>query len=46
MQLMRKPLKPKWNPVVTITIGVRNTAAELAGLPYWNVELDSDIPEP
>src|SRR5207249_1137372 len=46
MHLMRKPLKPKWNPVVTITIGVRNTPESWRDYLYWNVELDSDIPEP
>ena len=31
---------------VTITIGVRNTPESWRDYLYWNMELDSDIPEP
>jgi 5-methylcytosine-specific restriction endonuclease McrA len=44
MQLMKKPTKPKWNLVVTITIGIRNTPESWRDYLYWNMELDSDIP--
>ncbi len=46
MHLMRKPLKPRWHPVVTITIGIRNTPESWRDYLYWNMELESDIPEP
>src|SRR2546422_9733754 len=46
MHLMRKPLKPKWNPVVTITIGVRNTPESGGGYPYWEGGVGLDIPRP
>ena len=44
MHLMKKPAKPKWNLVVTITIGIRNTPESWRDYLYWNMELDSDIP--
>jgi len=43
---MRKPIKPKWHPVVTITIGIRNTPESWRDYLYWNVELDSDTSGP
>jgi 5-methylcytosine-specific restriction endonuclease McrA len=45
MQLVKRPIKPKWNMVVTITIGVRNTPESWRDYLYWNMELDSDIAE-
>ena len=46
MHLIRKPNKPKWHPVITITIGIRNTPESWRDYLYWNMELESDIPEP
>jgi 5-methylcytosine-specific restriction endonuclease McrA len=42
MRLMKKPVKPRWNPVVTITIGIRNTPESWRDYLYWNLELDAD----
>jgi hypothetical protein len=42
MKLMKKPVKPRWNPVVTITIGIRNTPDSWRDYFYWNMELDAD----
>ena len=45
MRLYRKPVKPRWNPVITITIGIRNAPESWRDYLYWNIELDSDPPE-
>jgi len=42
MKLMKKPVKPRWNPIVTITIGIRNTPDSWRDYFYWNMELDAD----
>ena len=44
MRLVRKPMKPRWNPVITITIGIRNAPQSWRDYLYWNVELDTDMP--
>ena len=31
MRLMKRPVKPRWSPIVTITIGIRNTP-EVGGI--------------
>lgn len=46
MHLLKKPVKPRWHPVVTITIGIRNTPESWRDYLYWNMELESDIPAP
>jgi 5-methylcytosine-specific restriction endonuclease McrA len=45
LKLVRKPQKPRWNPVITITIGVRNAPESWRDYLYWNMELDADVPE-
>src|SRR6266850_1119502 len=45
VRLKEKPVKPRWNPVVTITIGIRNTPDSWRDYFYWNMELDADPPE-
>lgn len=45
MRLIRKPVKPRWNPVITITIGIRNAPESWRDYLYWNMELDADLPE-
>jgi hypothetical protein len=42
MRLIRKPVKPRWNPVITITIGIRNAPESWRDYLYWNMELDDD----
>jgi hypothetical protein len=42
MRLLKKPVKPRWNPIVTITIGIRNTPDSWRDYFYWNMELDAD----
>ena len=46
MRIMKKPVKPRWNPIVTITIGIRNTPESWRDYLYWNMELDADPAEP
>lgn len=46
MKLIKKPVKPRWSPVVTITIGIRNAPESWRDYLYWNVALDEDIPDP
>ncbi len=45
MRLIRKPVKPKWSPSVTITIGFRNAPESWRDYLYWNVELEQDVPD-
>ncbi|MBI5181435.1 MAG: HNH endonuclease [Nitrospirae bacterium] len=42
LQLIKKPLKPKWLPTVTITIGIKNTPESWRDYLYWNMELQDD----
>ena len=42
MRLVKKPVKPRWSPVITITIGIRNTPESWRDYLYWNMELDAD----
>ena len=42
MRLIRKPVKPKWIPVVTITLGIRSAPLSWRDYLYWNIELTSD----
>ncbi len=45
MRLKKRPLKPRWSPVITITIGIRNTPESWRDYLYWNMELDADPTE-
>ena len=42
MRLRRKPEKPRWNPTLTIMIGVRNAPDSWRDYLYWHMELDRD----
>lgn len=42
MRLIRKPEKPKWVPVVTLTLGIKNAPLSWRDYLYWNVELTQD----
>jgi hypothetical protein len=46
MRLVKRPVKPRWSPVITITIGIRNTPESWRDYLYWNMELDTDPAEP
>jgi 5-methylcytosine-specific restriction endonuclease McrA len=40
MSLIRKPKKPEWLPVLTITLGFRQMPQSWRDYIYWNVELE------
>ncbi|HEX9783502.1 MAG TPA: HNH endonuclease [Opitutaceae bacterium] len=42
MRLIRKPMKPKWRPVISLVIGKPGSEhwKDFLDLAYWNVELD------
>jgi 5-methylcytosine-specific restriction endonuclease McrA len=42
MRLIKKPIRPKWTPTITITIGIKNAPESWRDYLYWNVELDKD----
>ena len=42
MRLIRPPLKPKWMPVVTLTLGIRNAPLSWRDYLYWNIELNKE----
>jgi 5-methylcytosine-specific restriction endonuclease McrA len=42
MRLIKPPVKPRWSPTLTITIGLRNLPESWHDYLYWNVELDLD----
>lgn len=42
MRLIKHPDRPKWNPSVTITIGIKNAPESWRDFLYWNAELDKD----
>jgi hypothetical protein len=42
MKLIKRPVKPRWSPVVTITIGIRNAPQSWRDYLYWNMALDED----
>jgi 5-methylcytosine-specific restriction endonuclease McrA len=42
MRLIRPPVKPRWMPVVTLTIGIKNAPLSWRDYLYWNVELNRD----
>jgi len=46
MRLLKRPVKPRWNPVITITIGIPNAPESLRDYLYWNTELDTDSEGP
>lgn len=42
MRLIRKPVRPKWRPVISLLLGTqhREMWKDFLDLAYWNVELD------
>jgi 5-methylcytosine-specific restriction endonuclease McrA len=42
MRLIKHPVKPKWSPTFTITIGLKTLPESWRDYLYWNVELDLD----
>jgi hypothetical protein len=42
MWLIRPPAKLKWMPVITMTLGIRNTPLSWRDYLYWNIELNKD----
>ena len=42
MRLIRPPAKPRWMPVVTLTLGIKNAPLSWRDYLYWNVELNRD----
>ena len=42
MKLIRLPAKPRWMPLVTLTIGIKNAPLSWHDYLYWNVELNRD----
>jgi 5-methylcytosine-specific restriction endonuclease McrA len=42
MRLIKPPVKPKWSPTLTITIGLKKFPESWRDYLYWNVELDTD----
>ena len=42
MRLIRKPVRPKWRPVISLVLGnqERERWKDFLDLAYWNVELD------
>jgi 5-methylcytosine-specific restriction endonuclease McrA len=42
MRLIRKPVKPKWRPVISLVLGTRHREMwkDFLDVAYWNVELD------
>jgi hypothetical protein len=41
MQLLRKPTKPEWLPILRITINIKQAPESWFDYLYWNVELES-----
>ena len=42
MRLQKKPEKPRWNPTLTIMIGIRHAPNSWRDYLYWHMELDMD----
>lgn len=42
MRLVRRPVKPRWSPTFTITVGLKSFPESWRDYLYWNVELDLD----
>jgi 5-methylcytosine-specific restriction endonuclease McrA len=40
MRLIRPPAKPRWMPVVTLTLGIKNAPLSWRDYLYWNIELN------
>jgi hypothetical protein len=40
--LIRPPHKPRWMPVVTMTLGMKNAPLSWRDYLYWNIELTRD----
>jgi len=46
MRLIKKPLKPRWHPTLTITIGLKKTPKNWRDYLYWHLALEEDkLPE-
>lgn len=46
MRLIKKPVKPRWTPMMTITIGLKSFPQSWRDYLYWNMELDLDRQDP
>ncbi|MGB0909992.1 MAG: HNH endonuclease [Nitrospirales bacterium] len=42
MKLLKKPVKPRWTPRLTLMIGIRNAPESWRDYLYWNMELDAE----
>lgn len=42
MRLIKTPVKPKWMPVVTLKMSMKNAPLSWRDCFYWNIELDKD----
>ncbi|HAK59658.1 MAG TPA: HNH endonuclease [Nitrospiraceae bacterium] len=42
MRLIRSPGKPKWMPIVTITLGMTSAPLSWRDYLYWNIELNAN----
>jgi 5-methylcytosine-specific restriction endonuclease McrA len=40
MNLIKKPIRPKWSPSLTLTIGIKQTPETWRDYLYWNMELE------
>ena len=42
MRLIRKPVRPKWRPVISLVLGNHNHEKwkDFLDVAYWNVELE------
>ena len=45
MRLIRKPVRPKWRPVISLVLGNQNREhwKDFLDVAYWNVELGEDV---
>lgn len=42
MRLVRPPVKPRWMPIVMVTIGIKHAPLSWRDYLYWNIELNKD----
>ncbi|MCA9471651.1 MAG: HNH endonuclease [Nitrospirales bacterium] len=42
MKLLKKPVKPRWTPRLTLMIGIRHAPESWRDYLYWNMELDAE----
>jgi len=45
MKLIKEPIRPTWSPVLTLTIGFRETPVSWRDYLYWNTSLTEDVAE-